>query len=60
MAILNGWLRWNSEPQQLSLPLPRSQVGLDPWLCAAAAALLAWGLVMVASASVAQAQKMTN
>jgi cell division protein FtsW len=60
MAILGGWLRWNSEPQQLSLPLPRSQVGLDPWLCAAAAALLAWGLVMVASASVAQAQKMTN
>jgi cell division protein FtsW len=60
MAILNGWLRWSSEPQQLSLPLPRSQVGLDPWLCAAAAALLAWGLVMVASASVAQAQKLTN
>ena len=60
MAILGGWLRWNSEPQQLSLPLPRSQVGLDPWLCAAAAALLAWGLVMVASASVAQAQKLTS
>lgn len=54
------WPRWNSEPQQLSLPLPRAQVGLDPWLCAAVAALLAWGLVMVASASVAQAQKMTG
>ena len=54
------WPKWNSQPQQLSLPLPRAQVGLDPWLCAAVAALLAWGLVMVASASVAQAQKMTG
>ena len=54
------WSRWSSQPQQLSLPLPRAQVGLDPWLCAAAAALLAWGLVMVASASVAQAQKVTG
>lgn len=51
---------WKSEPQQLSLPLPRAQLGLDPWLCAAAAALLAWGLVMVASASVAHAQKVTG
>lgn len=51
---------WKSEPQQLSLPLPRAQLGLDPWLCAAAAAVLAWGLVMVASASVAQAQKTTG
>ena len=57
---MNLLARWNSHPQQLSLPLPRAQVGLDPWLCAAAAALLAWGLVMVASASVAQAQKMTG
>jgi len=54
------WPRWNDQPQQLSLPLPRAQVGLDPLLCAAVAALLAWGLVMVASASVAQAQKMTG
>lgn len=60
MAMLGGWLRWSSEPQQLSLPLPRAHVGLDPWLCAAAAALLAWGLVMVASASVAQAQKIAG
>jgi cell division protein FtsW len=54
------WPRWNAEPQQLSLPLPRAQVGLDPLLCAVVAGLLAWGLVMVASASVAQAQKMTG
>jgi cell division protein FtsW len=60
MAILRGRMRWSYEPQQLSLPLPRSQVGLDPWLCVAAAALLAWGLVMVASASVAQAQKIAG
>lgn len=52
--------RWNAEPQQLSLPLPRSGLGLDPWLCTAAAALVAWGLVMVASASVAQAEKATG
>lgn len=52
--------RWSAHPEQLSLPLPRARLGLDPWLCAAAAALLAWGLVMVASASVAQAQKMTG
>ena len=55
-----SWPRWNTEPQQLSLPLPRAQLGLDPWLCAVVATLLAWGLVMVASASVAQAQKMTG
>ncbi len=55
-----AWPRWNTEPQQLSLPLPRAQVGLDPLLCAAVAALLCWGLIMVASASVAQAQKMTG
>jgi cell division protein FtsW len=52
--------RWRSQPEQLSLPLPRATSGLDPWLCLAATALLAWGLVMVASASVAQAQKMTG
>ncbi|THD02157.1 putative lipid II flippase FtsW [Panacagrimonas perspica] len=40
--------------------MPRAQVGLDPLLCAVVAGLLAWGLVMVASASVAQAQKMTG
>ncbi|MGQ0502527.1 MAG: putative lipid II flippase FtsW [Panacagrimonas sp.] len=51
------WPRWTGAPQQLSLPLPRGQIGLDPWLCGAAAMLLAWGLVMVASASVAQGQK---
>ncbi len=49
--------RWSSQPQQMTLPLPRARVGLDPWLCAAAAAVLAWGLIMVASASVAQAQR---
>ena len=49
--------RWSSQPQQLLLPLPRARVGLDPYLCAAAAAVLAWGLIMVASASVAQAQR---
>lgn len=52
--------RWNSQPQQLVLPLPRAQVGLDPLMCAAVAAVLCWGLVMVASASVAQAQKLTG
>ncbi|MGQ0699136.1 MAG: putative lipid II flippase FtsW [Panacagrimonas sp.] len=50
-----AWPRWSSEPEQLSLPLPRAQLGLDPWLCATAMALLGWGLVMVASASVAHA-----
>lgn len=54
------WPRWNTAPQQLSLPLPRARMGLDPWFCLAVTALLAWGLVMVASASVAQAQKLTG
>ncbi|HVT34400.1 MAG TPA: putative lipid II flippase FtsW [Nevskiaceae bacterium] len=44
----------------LSLPLPRARYGLDGWFCAAAAILMGWGLVMVASASVAQAEKMTG
>lgn len=43
-----------------SLPLPRTRVGLDGPICAGIALLLAWGLVMVASASVAQAEKMTG
>lgn len=45
---------------QLELPLPRARLGLDPVLCATIAMLLAWGLVMVASASVAQAEKVTG
>ncbi|MGQ0621271.1 MAG: putative lipid II flippase FtsW [Panacagrimonas sp.] len=49
--------RWNPEPRQLSLPLPRARLSLDPWLCISATTLLAWGLVMVASASVAQGEK---
>lgn len=52
--------RWRSQPEQLSLPLPRTHSGLDPWLCLVVVTLLAWGLVMVASASVAQGQKMTG
>jgi len=44
----------------LELPIPRARYGLDVWLSLAAAILLAWGLVMVASASVAQAEKLTN
>ncbi|MEW6166969.1 MAG: putative lipid II flippase FtsW [Pseudomonadota bacterium] len=43
-----------------ALPLPQARYGLDGWLCGAAAVLLAWGLVMVASASVAQAEKATG
>ena len=41
-------------------PMPRASLGLDAQLCGAATLLLAWGLVMVASASVAQAEKMTG
>ena len=44
----------------LALPLPRARYGLDGWLCTTAAVLLAWGLIMVASASVAQAEKITG
>ena len=44
----------------LSLPLPRARYGLDGWFCIAAAVLMTWGLVMVASASVAQAEKLTG
>lgn len=44
----------------LQLPLPRARFGLDGPLCAAVALLMAWGLVMVASASVAQAEKMVG
>lgn len=44
----------------LSLPLPRARYGLDVWLSLAAAILLTWGIVMVASASVAQAEKLTG
>lgn len=39
---------------QLALPLPRARYGLDAWLCIALGVLLIWGLVMVASASVAK------
>lgn len=44
----------------LSLPLPRARYGLDGWLCGAIVLLLGWGLIMVASASVAQAEKLTG
>jgi cell division protein FtsW len=40
--------------------LPRARLGLDGWLLFAAGCLLLWGLVMVASASVAQAEKLTG
>jgi cell division protein FtsW len=42
----------------MSLGLPRARYGLDPILCLACAVLLGWGLVMVASASVAVSEKM--
>lgn len=45
---------------QLALPMPRARYGLDVWLSLAAAILLTWGLIMVASASVAQAEKLTG
>jgi len=45
---------------QLQLPMPRARYGLDVWLCVSLATLLAWGLIMVASASVAQAEKLTG
>jgi cell division protein FtsW len=60
MNLLPSLPRWNQDPVQLTLPLPRARVGLDPILCMAAVTLLAWGLVMVASASIAQAQKVAG
>ncbi|MDR3415681.1 MAG: putative lipid II flippase FtsW [Nevskia sp.] len=46
--------------QGLSLSLPRARYGLDGTLCLAVAVLLGWGLVMVASASVAIGEKMSG
>ncbi|MFT4045503.1 MAG: putative lipid II flippase FtsW [Solimonas sp.] len=40
--------------------IPQARYGLDGWLCGAIATLLIWGLIMVASASVAQAEKLTG
>ena len=40
--------------------IPQARHGLDGWLCGAIATLLIWGLIMVASASVAQAEKLTG
>ena len=54
-------MNWSvAENLQLQLPMPRARYGLDPWLCTALFVLLAWGLIMVASASVAQAEKLTG
>lgn len=39
---------------------PKARYGLDIWFAAAVAILLVWGLVMVGSASVAQAEKLTG
>ena len=47
-ALLAGW------------SLPKARYGLDTWFAAAVAILLVWGLVMVGSASVAQAEKLTG
>jgi cell division protein FtsW len=44
----------------LALPLPRARYGLDGWLVATTSLLIIWGAIMVASASVAQAEKMTG
>ncbi len=44
----------------MSFGLPRARYGLDPILCLACAVLLGWGLVMVASASVAVGEKMAG
>lgn len=49
-----------AERLNVALPLPQARYGLDAWLCGAVVVLLAWGLVMVASASVAQAEKVTG
>lgn len=43
-----------------AVPLPSARYGLDAWLCGAIVVLLGWGLIMVASASVAQAEKVTG
>ncbi|MEQ1439914.1 putative lipid II flippase FtsW [Fontimonas sp. SYSU GA230001] len=43
-----------------AVPLPSARHGLDAWLCGAVVVLLGWGLIMVASASVAQAEKLTG
>lgn len=53
-ALLAQW--W---PAQMEL-WPRARYGFDGWLAGAAAALLALGLVMVASASVAHAERLTG
>jgi len=42
----------------MNLELPNPKYGLDGLFCGAVAALLAWGLVMVASASVAVGEKL--
>jgi len=44
----------------VSLSLPLARYGLDVPLCLAVAALLGWGLIMVASASVAVGEKMAG
>jgi len=44
----------------LPLPMPRARYGLDGLMVAITVLLLAWGLVMVASASVAQAEKVAG
>lgn len=44
----------------LALGLPRARYGLDTPLCLAVAVLLGWGLIMVASASVAVGEKMAG
>jgi cell division protein FtsW len=45
---------------EAAVPLPSARYGLDAWLCGAIVVLLGWGLIMVASASVAQAEKVTG
>ncbi|HEY0973112.1 MAG TPA: putative lipid II flippase FtsW [Solimonas sp.] len=57
---MNWPLSWPTRGLQLQLPMPRARYGLDPLLCVALFVLLAWGLLMVASASVAQAEKLTG
>jgi cell division protein FtsW len=45
---------------QHHLPLPSARHGLDALLCGAVVVLVTWGLIMVASASVAHAEKLTG